>query len=101
MTGHVLDCMGYYGQQIVTPAYIDTTVMGKALRDDDSAEMLKIILDGRTYDIANYYNWGNINTKVTTDLVSGNRTDFASTFATIEPNVAAALQKTIDTIQGK
>jgi len=101
MTGHVLDCMGYYGQQYVTPAYIDTTVLNKTLRDDDSAEMLELILDSRTYDIANYYNWGSINTKVSTDLVSGNRTDFASAYAAIEPNITAALQKTIDTIQGK
>ena len=101
MTGHVLDCMGYYGQQIVTPAYIDTTVMGKALRDDDSAEMLELILGSRTFDIANFYNWGSINTALTSTLVSANNTDFASAYATREEGILSALQKTIDTIQGK
>ncbi len=98
MTGYILDALGYYGQQYVTPAYIDTTVMDKALRDDDSAEMLEIILGSRHYEIAYYYNWGGIGSLVTA-MVTGGTTDFASKYAAIEDTVAAKITETIELVK--
>ena len=60
MTGHVLEAMGYYSQQILTPAFIDTTVRHKALRDEDSSNMLNLIFENRVYDIANIYDFGGV-----------------------------------------
>nr|MBQ4317645.1 hypothetical protein [Clostridia bacterium] len=81
--GYVLDALGYYSKQLVTPAFIDTTVMNKAIRDDDSAEMLEIILDTRSYDIGYFYGWGGVSTMFT-NLVASKSTDFASNYASIE-----------------
>nr|MBQ4318159.1 hypothetical protein [Clostridia bacterium] len=99
MTGHVLDCLGYYGQQLVTPAYIDTTITSKTLRDEDSAEMLELILASRDYDLAFFYNWGNLYSSFLSTFVSNNTTDFASSYASIEPTAQAAIDKTVEQIR--
>lgn len=99
MTGHIMDALGYNGQKYVTPAYIETTVLNKTLRDDDSAEMLELILNSRSYDLANYYNWGKIASLAST-MCSNKTTDFASEYAKIESAVQAAIEATIATISG-
>ncbi|MBE6612182.1 MAG: hypothetical protein E7632_06800 [Ruminococcaceae bacterium] len=57
-TGNVLDALGYYSQQKVTPAFIETAVTTKTLRDDESAEMLEMVLPNKIFDIGNYFDWG-------------------------------------------
>jgi hypothetical protein len=99
MTGIVLDTMGYYSQQLVTPAYIETTVMNKTLRDDDSAEMLELILESRHYDLTHYYTWGGVN-GIATALVNSKSTDWASQYASKEATVQAAIDATIAQIKG-
>jgi len=97
MTGTVLDACGYYSQQIVTPAYIETTVKNKTLRDNDSAEMLGIILSTRHYDLSHYYKWGGIY-DLPNNLVKSKSTDFASRFATISVSTQKEIDKTLDAI---
>ena len=99
MTGYVMDALGYYGQKFVTPAYIETTVLNKTMRDEDSAEMLELVLSSRSYDIANYYNWGSVYSLAST--MCGNKTtDFASEYAKIAEKVQTAIDTTIATISG-
>ena len=97
MTGHVLDALGYYSQQYVTPEYIDTTVRHKSLRDEDSAEMLEIILESKVYDIAQIYNWGGIVSMVN-NLGVNNNINFASQYANIESKVLTEMEKTLEQI---
>lgn len=89
MTGHVVEALGYYSQQYVTSEFIDTTVRTKALRDEDSAEMLELILANKTYDAALIYNWGNIKSIMATE-------NFASSYASSESQIKAEMQKTLD-----
>lgn len=98
-TGSVIEALAYYGQKLVTPAYIETTVITKTLRDSDSAEMLELILASRTYDLAYYYNWSSI-TSIATGLYSSNSTDFASSYAKSEASIKAAIEKTVEAIGG-
>ena len=56
--GNVVEALGYYSQQYVTPAFIETSVTTKTLRDDDSAEMLEIVLANRSFDAGMYFGWG-------------------------------------------
>lgn len=98
MTGHVIEAMGYFGQQMVTPAFIETTVQGKTLRDDESVEMLDILLSNRVYDIATFYNWGGIN-DMFSQIAINPRQQFASSYAKIEKKVQAALEKTVDLLK--
>ncbi|MBQ8577349.1 MAG: hypothetical protein IJ449_05200 [Clostridia bacterium] len=98
MTGHVLEAMGYYGQKYVISAYIETTVLDKAIRDEDSAEMVSLILDNRVYDLASFYNWGGINTLFSTLATSPNK-EYTSELAKIEKKVNKLIAETVDTIR--
>jgi hypothetical protein len=60
-TANILQAMGYYSQQLIMPAYYNVTLTHKLVRDNDSAEMLDIILGNRIIDLAELYNWGSIN----------------------------------------
>ena len=100
MTGIVLDTMGYYSQQLVTPAYINTTVMNKTLRDEDSAEMLELILESRHYDLSHYYKWGGIDS-IASSLQSAASTDWSSQYTAKEETIKAAIDATMAQIQGK
>ncbi|MBQ2709659.1 MAG: hypothetical protein IJF67_15415 [Clostridia bacterium] len=95
MTGHVLDAMGYYSQQLVTPAFIDTTVLGKSVRDDDSANMIQIIYDSMVYDVARLFDWGGVHNMLM-KMFDNSNTNLASEYAAIEPNIKAAMEKTME-----
>ncbi len=56
-----LEAMAYYGKQLVTPEYYETTVCQKRLQDDESVEMLEIILSNRIYDMGSVLNFNNGN----------------------------------------
>ncbi len=99
MTGNVLNSLGYYSQQYITPAFIDQTVMSKTIRDEDTAEMIVMLFDNQSYDIATYFNWGNVNSNFATMLGNSN-SNFASEYAKIEPNIISAMQTTMDHLKG-
>nr|MBQ4318152.1 hypothetical protein [Clostridia bacterium] len=98
-TGYVLDSLGYYSQQYVTPAFIEMTVLDKAIRDDESAEMLEIVLDSGVYDMGKVFDWGKISSSLT-NLVTAKSTDFASKWASIEKNVISEIDATLAQLQG-
>ncbi len=95
MTGHVLDAMGYYSQQYVTPAFIETSVLGKSVRDDDSAKMVELIYDTHVYDVARIFGWGGINSMINT-LVDNSSTALASEYAKIESAIMEAMKNTMN-----
>ena len=99
-TGYILDCMGYYSQQLVTPAFIDSTVLNKSVRDEDSASMIELIYDTQVYDIALLFNWGDMNGMLA-NLATKNNTNLASEYAKIEPNIIAAMEKTMEELLGE
>ena len=95
MTGEVLESMGYHAQELMTPAYMDVTVRNKTIRDEESAEMLEMILGSISYDLACFYNWGGVLTMIN-NLGVNNNSNFASAYAAIETKVQAALDATFD-----
>ncbi len=99
MTGTVLNALGYYSQQLITPAFIDQTVMDKAIRDDDTAEMIVMLFEKQDYDIATFFNWGSVSGNFST-LLTNTNTNFASEYAKLEPKIQAAMQETIDHLKG-
>ncbi len=52
MVSIFLELMSEYSYQKVTPAYFDTVLKGKYIRDDESAHMLDLIMEGAWYDFA-------------------------------------------------
>lgn len=64
ITGSVSEFLAAKGQEITKPAYYEDTLIGKHIRDDESAEMLDIIFASRVYDVGAYYSVGNITTRL-------------------------------------
>ncbi|NLE12212.1 MAG: hypothetical protein GX628_00890 [Clostridiales bacterium] len=89
--GNVLQAMGYYSQEMVTPAFIDNIVTTKTLRDDDSAYMMQLMYDNIVLDLYDIYRWGNILSSVNNSISKASNTfasDFASMLAAAETDIA-------------
>lgn len=93
MTGIILEDMACESMYIITPAYYKTALQGKYFRDDQSSEMLDIILSTRLYDVGSSYQIGTYNERIM-DMFRQNNRDFASMYKQYEE---LALQK-IETI---
>ena len=63
-TGFILEAFCAKSAEIVTPAFYDITLIGKSIRDDESAEMLNIIFNNKVYDIGAFFMWGGLPDKV-------------------------------------
>lgn len=89
MTGAVLEYMAAVSKDIVTPAYYDVTLQGKVLRDEESTEMLDIILNGRVFDLGWNYQIGDLYSDVL-QMYMKSSTDFVSMY---EKKEAKALEE--------
>ncbi len=58
-TGAVLETMGKYGKEILTPAYYEGQIKSRFARDETTGDMLDIIFTHRSYDLGVFFNWGN------------------------------------------
>jgi len=94
MTGHLLDAMGYYAQQYITPSFIDVSVKDKAARDEDSVNMINMIYSNQVFDIGYIFNWGDMK-KMFTGMISSGK-NFASSWAEIESKVESELALSIE-----
>jgi len=95
----ILQAMAYYSQQLATPALYDVTITNKALRDEDSREMLEIIRKNRVYDIAQLYGWGDI-FGIYNRIYEKRANNLASEFEKRVEAIEKAIQATIDEIFG-
>lgn len=91
----IVECMALYSYVYVTPAYYDQTLKRKNSRDSDSAEMLDIILQSRTYDIGYIYSSINL-AGIFNTLVYQGSTDFASAFSKKLGSAQKKLNKIIE-----
>jgi hypothetical protein len=98
LTGDMMEAMGYFSQQLVTPAYMEKTIQGKTLRDEDSLEMLDIILNHRVYELAVIYDWGGINSMFS-QLSTNASAKFSSAYKSVQKMSNKALDKTINEIR--
>lgn len=85
-TGIVTEALAYYGQKIVTPVYYDVNLVGQSVRDEESVDMLNIILDSLVYDIGYYYQIGPYN-KHLIYMIRENDSNFVTRY---ESNLPAA-----------
>ena len=58
--GMILEAMAAYSHYTLIPAYIDTSLKTKHARDEESAEMMDIILSNRIFDPMMFYNFGSM-----------------------------------------
>ena len=54
-TGLILDVMGYYSKDTISPAVMERSLMGKSIRDNESEDMLNIIFNSKIFELGS---WG-------------------------------------------
>ena len=93
-TGLVLEAMASASKEFLTSAYYETALKGKYARDEESAEMLDILLNNRVYDLAMIYGWGGIQSDYN-NLVQKDNTDLSSAAAKKTDKINSAIDKFI------
>jgi len=93
-TGIIIEALSCESMYTLTPAYYDITLNGKAIRDEESSEMLDIIFDNSVIDIGFYFRWGNLYDAVLTPAT------FASRVESGRSATEAAIEKTMDMVLG-
>jgi hypothetical protein len=99
-TGFILEALCAESMYTVRPAYFENTFTTKALRDEDSEEMLDIILNSMTYDLGRTFNWGGI-VGTLTSIGLGNSFNYSSVIESNTDKVNAAIQTAVDTFNSQ
>ena len=92
-TGMVLEDMGYYTRLGVRPAYIETAVKGKGLRDPESEQVLDMVFDHVTFDAV-------LQPGILDDLRQNFRKGDANLISAIEKKMPTYEKTLADTISG-
>ena len=92
LVGAVLEYINYRAKENITPAYYDLTLKGKVSRDEESVEMLDIILDNRVVDLGDTLFCASVRDGFFTAMYRSNNHDLASVLQKNE----ASMQKAID-----
>jgi hypothetical protein len=87
-TSIILEAMASASVSTITPAYYDTVLKWKRIRDNDSSEMLDIIFASRVFDIVYAYNWGSV--RELSKVVVAPSNTIASTIASMKSMIQAA-----------
>jgi len=97
-TGMILEDLSAESRYTLQPAYYELNLQGKFMRDEESREMLDIILSNTAYDIGYIYDFGNF---AMTIVYFGRdkKTTHASQFEKSESKMLSAIDKTIATYE--
>ena len=90
----VLELYVVLSQKLVRPAYYDTVLTTRNVRDSDSAEMLHLIFSHRIYDMAMYFNELGLNELFTSSVVATNKfsSGYSRASSTFDKKIARILQ---------
>ncbi len=92
---YMLDAMAFGGMKYITPAYYDTTLKYRDLKDDESMEMLDIIFGNVVYDIGIIYNFGKL-TNIIEDLMAKKSPYIASAYETHKNVIQSDIDKCVE-----
>jgi len=93
--GFVLESMAAESRNWLVPAYYTTALEGKFMRDEESKDMLDIILRTRRYDLGYVADWGGLFSGYASSSKKDGA-DFASIWEKYSPKAIAAMEKDID-----
>lgn len=91
MTGYVMEKLASEGYRIITPAYYDTAIANRYLRDTESIRMLDYIVRNRAYDMAVSFSWGNLVNDITSQL-NNQKLNIASLYESKVKSVDLAIE---------
>lgn len=81
---NVLEVYALLSQKYVRPAYYDVVLLTRNVDDVESSEILNMIFENRTYDMALYYSLGLSN--IFSNAVMSKGSDFSSQYASVKKN---------------
>lgn len=96
--GFVLEAMAAESKNWLVPAYYTIALEGKFMRDEESKEMLDIILRTRRYDLGYVSDWGSMYSTYVSN-VKKDSTDFASIWDKCESKALTKIEKDLATYQ--
>ena len=97
-TAVISDVLSWQSWKDVLPVYYGKVVEQKGLRNENSVEMMRLIRDTSTLDLALMYGWTtDLDQKLRTNLYAG-KGDFASTIAKQRAASESKIQKTLDAV---
>jgi len=92
--GAIIEAFAAKSMYTVTPAYYDVALTYKYMRDNESAEMLDIILDSRVYDLGLIANYGGMAGNIAGVITNG-AGNLASSWAKAEKAFNKAMEKAV------
>ena len=93
-TGLLLEALTYESRYTLLPAYYEINLKTKFARDDESKEMIDLILDNRLYDLGTIYGWGSMRS-LFGDLSQG-RGELVTWYDRNLTRIETQMQRTID-----
>lgn len=93
--GMILEALSYESRYTLLPAYYDINLRTKFTRDEESKEMIDLILSNRLYDLGCVYRWSNIVT-IFENIAAGQNTTLTTFFEKNESRILSAMDKTIE-----
>lgn len=92
--GTLIDAMAAASYDMITPSLFDVIAGTKNVRDEESSDMVQMIIRSRVFDLARMYDLPG--SDFAHLLLQQKSTDVVSYFAGIEANASASLQKLVD-----
>jgi len=97
--GTIIEAMSSEAHYTLVPAYFDSALYGKFFHDEESREMLSIILGNRSYPFGMIKDFGGLFGAIKTDIMSGKR-EFVSKISSLEERAKKDIGKITDKIEG-
>jgi len=98
-TGHIVEAMAAESLYTLTEAYYTVNFENKQLRDEESIEMTKIILQSRSYDVGEIYNFGDF-VNIFGNMAKKNQNTFVSDYEKKEGSAQKQIDKLIENFSG-
>lgn len=97
-TGFIIQALAEASKDYLVQPYYETVLNGKVLRDEESSEMLDIVVNNFVLDNCDIYQWGGIITALRDGIANGS--DLSSIIAANKAPIETAIEKTIENIRG-
>ena len=94
-TGTVMEAMAQVSMHILTPAYMDVSLKGKFIRDEESEDMIELLLATRSYDLGAIFQWGT-SFNIFNGAANNKIGTFASQVEKSQKSLDAAIEKYIE-----
>lgn len=95
-SAYMIELMAFGGMKYITPAYYDTTLKYRDFRDEESEDMLdNYIFDNIVYDLGNVYDFGGVQTTITT-LMQNSSIDIVSSLDAKKSEIEKAISDCLE-----